>query len=104
MQRRLKRATGQSASRYAHLSIRRGADGVNMAKNNTTGGTRESIRTIGDWQPSVLLLDFKLVPETLRLCFLGAVHRVVVVGRVDGHSSILFNVLGHGPMHLLWSG
>lgn len=57
------------------------------------GGIR---RTIGDWEPSVLLLDFKLVPESLRLCFLSfSIHmRLRIVRRL----SSWFHAL------LLWGG
>ena len=53
-------------------------------------------RTIGDWKPSVLLLDFELVPESLRLCFLSfSIHmRLRIVRRL----SSLFHAL------LLWGG
>lgn len=49
--------------------------GVQVKRNDAqiTRGqwARDSIRTIGDWKPSVLLFDFKLVPESLRLCLLS---------------------------------
>jgi hypothetical protein len=70
---------------------------------------RECIRTIGDWQPSVLLFDFKLVPEALGLCVCAfSVHVCLVsVRRLDLHDHVvcLCIRLGlHGPLQLLGCG
>lgn len=66
---------------------------ANQNEEGKTGGNRP---TIGDWKPSVLFLDFKLVPESLRLCFLSfSVHmRLRIVRRL----SSWFHAL------LLWGG
>jgi len=71
-------------------------------------GVRNSIRTIGDWEPSVLLLDFEFVPESLGLCVCAfSVHVCLFsVRRLDWCDIVLrYSVFGHhGPLQLLWRG
>jgi len=68
-------------------------------------GQGEGIRTIGDWKPSVLLLDFEFVPEALGLCVCAfSIHVCLFsVRRLSGgRCDIVFKVLGQkGPLHLL---
>lgn len=72
-------------------------------KSRGLGRARESIRTIGDWKPSILLLDFEFVPEALGLCVCAfSVHVCLVsVRRLSLHDHVvcLCIRLGlHGPL------
>jgi hypothetical protein len=62
---------------------------------------RDSIRTIGDWKPSVLLLDFEFVPESLRLCVCAfSIHVLLVSVRRLAWCDVC--LMRARPRHLLW--
>jgi hypothetical protein len=78
-------------------------------KSNNSRRARESIRTIGDWKPSILLLDFEFVPEALGLCVCAfSVHVLLVSVRrlaLHDHVLCLCILLGlHAPLLVFGRG
>jgi hypothetical protein len=79
-------------------AIERRAEGQRRRANQNDGGWGMGVRTIGNWQPSVLFLDLELVTKSLRLCILSVpVHMLVVVRRLWWFHTVL---LGRGRRHV----
>lgn len=72
------------------------------ANQNDWGGGKSTVRTIGDWKPSILFLDLEFVAESLGLCILsGPVHVLVVVRRLRRFHTVL---LRRGGRHVYSGG
>jgi hypothetical protein len=69
-----------------------------LRANQSSGEDGGEVRTIGDWEPSVLFLDLEFVAESLRLCILSVpVHMLVVVRRLRWFHTVL---LRRGGRHV----
>ena len=108
------RGQGDSTQRRGRGAVISCADGSNPStcrRSRLRGGQirrqgekGRGRRTIGDWKPSVLLLDFEFVPESLRLCFLSlSVHmRLRIVRRLSCWFHAV--LLGRGGRHVYSAG
>jgi hypothetical protein len=90
IRRRHARAQELSASRDARWS---NASTCRLEQNGaqikTTGGSKGNRRTIGDWKPSILLLDLEFVTYLSCVLFCVPVHGLFFVRRLDWFHTLL---------------